>query len=108
MADADWIAALRAEADRTSRSAAAKQIGYSPAVVTQILNGKYAGNVERVEQAVRGALMGGMVACPELGQVAGDVCLRHQRNARNFSGANSFRVRMMRACKGCARFKGEN
>lgn len=39
----DWVLALADAADRESQAAAARAIGYSPAVVSQVLKGVYAG-----------------------------------------------------------------
>jgi len=105
--ESDWMEALRAECARTSQAKVAGRLGYSGSVVSQVLKGAYPGSIERVEQAVRGLLMGGRVACPELGDVEGHVCLDHQKRARTHTPSNPFRVRMFRACRKCPRFTKE-
>lgn len=107
MAEPDWIAALRAEAAKTSQNKAAKRIGYSAAAVSQILAGKYPGDQSRIELAVRGALLDGKVDCPSLGSIRADDCVGHMRQAGRLNTTNPLRVRMFRACQACARFKGE-
>jgi hypothetical protein len=57
-----WLERLRAECGRISQSKVSVVIGYSPAVVNQVLKGSY--------KAVEGALMGATVKCPVLGQRA--------------------------------------
>lgn len=99
--DADWVAALRAEAQRTSITAAAKVIGYSPAVVSQVLQGRYPGDLRRVEQAVSGAFMGATVECPVIGELARNRCVEYQRRASDFAATNPLRVALSRACARC-------
>lgn len=96
----DWVAELAAEATRTSGKAAAKRIGYSGAVVTQVCGNKYPGDIERVAEKVRGALMGAVVVCPVLGEIGRDRCLDEQKQPFSASSAN--RARLYRACRaGC-------
>jgi len=95
----DWVLALAEEAQRTTVTAVAALIGYSPAVVSQVLSATYRGDLPRVEQVVRGALMGTIVACPVLGDIGRDACLREQ--ARPFKATNSTRAMLRRACRTC-------
>jgi transcriptional regulator with XRE-family HTH domain len=111
MSAENWIELLRSECQRAGQSQAvvAKKIGYSKTVVSQVLNGKYPGDLDKVEMAVRGAYENFEVVCPELGGVRGDVCAKHQRNAPHWSGANIERRRMYIACRKCPRYlKGES
>ncbi len=96
----DWIEVLRAECQRTSQRQAAEAIGYSPAVVSQVLKGAYKGDLSAVETAVRGAFMGRNVACPVLGELPANRCLAYQRQP--FAATNPQRVKLYRACRaGC-------
>ena len=95
----DWVGALAAEANRTSSQEAAVRIGYSPAVVSQILSNAYPGDVDRVAQKVRGALLGHRVICPVLGEIGKDICIEQQ--GKPFSSSSSMRVRLYHACKTC-------
>jgi putative Ca2+/H+ antiporter (TMEM165/GDT1 family) len=96
-----WVIALAAECDRTTAAATARRIGYSPALVSQVLACKYPGDLTAVEQAVSGALMAATVACPVVGELAADTCLAHQRAA--WSPHNPQRIAFFRACRGgCA------
>lgn len=95
-----WITALVHACERRSQAAVAREIGYSSAVVSQVLKGSYGGNIGRIEKAVRGALLHETVQCPVLGDLAGHLCLTHQ--ARPFAATNPLRVQLYRACRaGC-------
>ncbi len=95
----DWVAALAAEMDRTSGASTARRLGYSPAVASSIIAGKYRGNVGRVEEVVRGALMGASVSCPVLGDIGRDRCLDEQKQP--FRATSSLRARLYHACRAC-------
>jgi hypothetical protein len=95
-----WVIVLAGECNRTSGSAVAKRLGYSPAVVSHVIANTYPGDIRRVEEKVRGALMGVTVDCPVLGEIGLDRCLDEQR--KPFSGTSSIRSRLFRACRsGC-------
>jgi hypothetical protein len=95
-----WVTALAEEATRSSGARAAKRIGYSPAVVTHVIANTYTGDLKRVAEKVRGALMGVTVQCPVLGEIGRDRCLDEQ--AVGFCGTSSIRSRLYRACRsGC-------
>jgi hypothetical protein len=96
----DWVEELAEEATRSTGVAVAKKIGYAGAVVTQIVRRKYPGDIARVEQKVRGALMGATVVCPILGEIGRDRCLDEQKMPN--SATSSIRSKLYRACRsGC-------
>ena len=99
----DWILVLADHCAKTSQAAAARAIGYSAAVISTVLRGTYAGNLDKVELAVRGAFMDGKVDCPALGEISGQACVEHQRNSVSFRNTNPHRIRMFRACRSCPR-----
>jgi hypothetical protein len=104
----DHILVLAEEATRTSAAAAAARIGYSAAVISDVIGNKYRGDMARVAESIRGALMGAVVACPVLGEIGRDRCLQEQK--RPYSPTSSLRARLYRACRsGCphARHMGE-
>lgn len=103
----DWIVALANACAKASQARVAKRLGYSAGVVSSVLRKAYAGNMDTVETAVRGAFMDGTLICPELGEIKGDVCTDNRRRAQSFQNTNPHRVRMYRACRSCPRFKGE-
>lgn len=101
------VMALAEYADQASASAAADRIGYSAATVSYVLSKRYAGDVGKVFEKIRGALMGEVVECPALGEIRRDQCLDHQRQP--FSATSAARARVYRACRsGCphSRLKG--
>lgn len=97
----EWVSVLAQEADRTSGAKAGARIGYSPAVVSQVIRCKYRGDMGKVERAVQSALMGAAVVCPDLGEIKLAACIEHQKHARAGNRGNTFRARMARACGGC-------
>jgi len=95
----DWVMALAAEADRTTQVATAGRIGYGQTVVNQVLRRNYAGRYDKVEAAVRGALLGATVHCPGYGcEIDRAFCLSEQRQP--FAASSPTRVRVFRACRG--------
>lgn len=103
----DWIIALAEACQATSQTAAAKRLGVSGSQISQVLANCYPSPLDRLEEMVRGALMGGRVQCKELGEIGRDKCLAAQ--ALQFSSASPSRVRLYRACRaGCphSRIKG--
>lgn len=94
-----WLETLRQQVEQTSQRTVAKAIGYSTAVVSQVLSGKYTGDWHKVEQKVRGAYLGDTVLCPVLDELAVNLCLEHQ--ARPYRSTNRQAVMLYRACKGC-------
>lgn len=96
----DWVEALAGEADRTSQSAAARRLSYSPTVVSCTLRATYQGSLRAVEQRVRDVLMRAQVVCPVLGGIPSARCIAEQ--AAPFAPTNHERVRLYRACRaGC-------
>lgn len=84
-----------------NQRAVARVIGYSAAVVSQVLRGTYKGDTGAVEAAVRGAFMGATVECPVLGPLAQNRCLEEQR--RPLLTTSPQRVQLYRACRGGCR-----
>lgn len=91
-----WIVALAEEANRTSGSAAAARIGYSPATVSQVLSRSYPGDLDRIQEKVAGALMGATVSCEVYGDIPRDRCLDLQQG---FSATSSARARVYSVCR---------
>ena len=103
----DWIEALVIEVERTNGARTASRIGYSAGVVSQVLRRTYAGDIGKVEAAIRGALMGETVDCPVLGEIGRDRCLQEQDMPR--AATSAVRTRLYTACRsGCphSRIKG--
>lgn len=95
-----WRERMDAECARTSQAKVAIAIGYSAAVVNQVLKGSYKGDLKAVQKAFEGAFMGATVNCPVLGTLASNRCLEIQ--GQPFAATNPGRVALYRACRnGC-------
>jgi hypothetical protein len=94
----DWIEALAKECDRTSGMKASNQIGYTNGVVSQVIANKYPGDMTRVKEKVRGALLGATVMCPVFGEFGRDRCLDEQKKGNTFTSES--RGRCFRTCRG--------
>jgi hypothetical protein len=99
------ITALAEACNRRSAAAVARDLGYSPAVVSQLIANKYPGDVARVIDKIRGLLLGETVDCPVLGELARHRCLDEQR--KPFSTSSSTRVRLYHACRTCPNAGGK-
>ncbi len=93
------ILALATACRSETSHAVARRLGYSDAVISQALARKYPADLATLFAKVRGVYLGETVGCPELGEIARDVCLNWQ--ATPFAATNSTRVRMFHACKTC-------
>lgn len=95
----DWLEELAQLADANDLGVAGKRIGYSRSAVSTIISGKYPGDLARVEQMVRGALMALTVECPVLGEIGRDQCLTEQKEP--FRATSRHRAQLFHACKTC-------
>lgn len=103
----EWVVRLAESCAVTSQSKVAKQLGYTPAVVSQVVRNCYSGRIDNVRERVEGQLMGATVVCPALGNLPLHQCAAWRVKSRNFSGANHERVMMYRACNRCPNNKVE-
>lgn len=95
----DWKQALAAACASMSQKDVASIIGYSESVISQVLAGKYRGDMRRVQAAIEGGLLGATVDCPVLGVIPRQQCIEHQR--RPFAPTNPMRVQLWRTCPTC-------
>ncbi|ADZ70092.1 hypothetical protein [Polymorphum gilvum] len=93
----DWVRELAELATRSGLNACARRLGYSSTTISQVISAKYPGDLERLEETVRGALMGKTVGCPVLGEIGLDACLAWQAKPRAVT--NAIRSRVYRACR---------
>lgn len=100
----DWLEVLRAACKARNQASVAKDIGYSAAVVSQVLKGAYKGDLNAVRQKVEGALMGLTVECPVIGELPRNRCLEYQRQP--FASTNHMRVQFSRTCPTCTQRRG--
>lgn len=104
MSALNWVTVLRDACKVATQAAVADRIGYSAAVVNQVLKGTYKGDLSRVQKAVEGALMGLSVECPVIGDLPRNRCLDYQR--QGFAATNPLRVQLSRVCPGCKHRSG--
>jgi len=97
----DWIAALATTCDQTSQNKTAIRLGISASTVSQLLNNKYPGNMARMEERVRAALMKTEIRCPALGKISGEACLKWRDRSKGLSSASPLVVSMFRSCRNC-------
>lgn len=105
----DWVLALAEECNGSTQSAVARRLGVSAGLVSGVLAGTYGrkgGDMQRVEEIVRGALMGVQVICPVLGELTRDRCLDEQEQP--FRATSAQRARLYHACRrGCPHYRGK-
>ncbi|WP_325892999.1 hypothetical protein [Grimontia sp. NTOU-MAR1] len=95
-----WFNELRNQVDATSLGSVANAMGVSKAMISQVLNGKYKGNMQRVQGLVESVFMGYTVVCPVLGEIPKHKCAAHQ-NAKHV-GSTPNAIRLWKACRsGC-------
>ena len=100
----DWVITLAEQCNKTTQSAVAKALQYSPATISQVLSGSYRGDLDRLEEMVRGAYLAETVNCPVIGEIGRDVCLSWQK--KPYAATSAHRVQMFRACRsGCLHSK---
>lgn len=85
------------------QAAVARAIGYSASAVNQAAHGKYRGNLEKLLQRVVEVYGSGTVACPVMGDISIQRCAAERK--KPFAATSPQRVRLYRACRGCARHK---
>lgn len=99
--DSEWLTVLADYAKQHGQKQAGKKIGYSGGLVSSVLKGAYKGDLQRVQTAVEGALMGQSVECPVVGDIPRQACVGHQRRAHNPRATNPSRVALAEACPKC-------
>lgn len=101
----EWVKFLAEACDETSLRKVAGKLDVSPASVSLAISGKRK-NLEFIRCKVEVELMITIVACPVLGVLDVNTCLREQ--ARSFISTNPLRVQLYRACRnGCPHFKSK-
>lgn len=97
---ADVKAALSAAVKRFgSQTKVAQEMGITSPVVSLLLQDKYTGSVDVMEQRIRGQFMGSTVLCPVMGTLSNKSCLDNQALPQAFT--NPVRAALGRACKTC-------
>ena len=94
-----WQYILAEQAKAHGQEAIAKELGVSKSVISQLINNKYPGDIQRMQKLVEGAYMNRSVMCPIVGKIPLHLCDKHQCNT---STSNAIKLRLYRACRsGC-------
>jgi len=89
----------KAVSEAGSQAKVAKQLGYSPTAVNQVLRGTYAGALDTFLAKVEETFSSQNVVCQMLGDITLARCVDERR--KPFSTANAMRVKLYRACRKC-------
>lgn len=101
----DWVLTLANACAAASQNKVAARLNRSASLVSAVLAAKYQGDLEAVEEVVRGVFEAATVECPALGTVPANECRDWQRKCRSFNPVNALRRDMYRACTRCPRFR---
>ena len=99
-----WLELLhKAVSSAGSQSAVAKVLGYSPAVISQAMQGIYPGDMDKLTAKVVEIYGNVQVECPLLGIIPLGQCVKNQQ--RPFSTANPLAVELWATCPVCKHHK---
>lgn len=95
-----WLDLLKkAVAEAGNQAAVARELGYSPAVISQALQGIYPGDTEKLAAKVIETYGNETVECPLLGTIPLGRCVKNQQLP--FSSANPLAVQLWATCPLC-------
>ena len=97
--DPAWLAALRAEARRTSIADVASRLGYARPSISLVLTGRYPQSPHKVREAVERVLLRSVV-CPHLGAAISEGDCERYRTAP-MPTSDAARFRHWNACRVC-------
>lgn len=105
----EWVIAIvnACDAPNASQNKVARQLGYSGAVISQVIVNRYLGDMDAVQRQARMHLMKSTVVCPALGEITEIACLGWREEAQELQSSSPTRVRMFTACRRCPRLHGE-
>lgn len=102
----EWVETMAKRCAELSQKRVAQRIGYSAAVVSNVLHAKYLGDLSRVQTAFEGAFCASTVACPAIGAIPSNACLTYQRQPMRTSNPRAMRI--WNACRsGCPHYRKE-
>lgn len=94
-----WFELLKLKVNELGRRVVESDTGMSKTTLSQVLNKKYAGNMQNIEATVLAAYSNIKVACPVLGKIPTKRCKDERK--KPFNSLNPIRVRLFKACKTC-------
>lgn len=95
----EWVVALAKYCDSKTQVDAGRKIGRSASLVNQVLKNRYTGDLSNVQSRAEAAFNIKKVACPILGEINGEDCLKHQ--TQPYNSGNHIAVSLFRACRKC-------
>lgn len=94
-----WLKTLIEQVKLHGQRPVAEKLGVSTAVISQVCNEKYPGDMARIQALVESVYLAKTVNCPVLGEIAWHTC---QQNQKNEHTSNPQKLRIYRACRsGC-------
>lgn len=101
----NWLSILQEAVQAHGMATVADVLGYrSKSVVCEALKGTYKGNLERLTARVLEVYgQPSSVACPVLGEIAGDACAANRDLAKRLGvrGGNVHTIMLRKACLAC-------
>lgn len=99
----EWVADLARECEATSQNKVAAAMGYSAALISQLLRAKYPGDLDAVREIFVSVYQQELIDCPMIGGMPAQDCREWRDKAKAYVDTSNFRVRMYRACNACPR-----
>lgn len=99
----EWVGDLARECEATSQNKVAAEMGYSAALISQLLRAKYPGDLNAVREIFVSVYQQELINCPTLGDIPAQDCRGWREKAKAFVNTSNFRSRMYRACNKCHR-----
>jgi len=102
MTQSDALALLKEKVAEFGQAAVARELGYSPPTINQVLRDRYQGNLDNVYRKVIEVYGNQTTICPVLGEIPLAVCAEER-----VKGFSTSRHRLYRACKQCPQKGGK-
>lgn len=99
----EWVADLARECEATSQNKVAAAMGYSAALISQLLSAKYPGDLAAVREIFVSVYQQKLIECPALGGIPAEDCRFHRERSKTFVNTSNHRALMYRACNRCSR-----
>ena len=99
-----WLAILKQQAEAKGRNTVAKELGISAATISLVMSDKYPASTENIEKKVMNFYgTGGLVVCPELGEIEPGRCADNYERARKIGVGcgNPATIRLYKKCVDC-------
>jgi hypothetical protein len=98
MTDQSMILLRQAVNDR-GQAAVARELGYSPSAISQVLHGIYGGALDNLMERVAETFGNGTIVCPVMGEISLRRCAEERK--KGFAATSPQRVALWRTCREC-------